>query len=153
LGTILSDKSHKKYFYCITPACDTIRLKNKKRSFVMIELEKPDGKPSLLIPIGDKVEKFRINPKPYCIRTFEFKGDDTNGRVMAKVEVTEQQKKSFVFEAIGNAEGETVKLEWLGEVRRNRANRDMAELNREWLRLGIKDSEYLRLASKGYAEF
>lgn len=153
LGTILLNRSNNKYFYCITPACDTIRLTGKKRSFVMIELEKPDGKPSLLVSVKDKVEKFKINPKPYSVRTFEFKGDDTNGRVMAQVEIDAEQNKSFFFEALGTVIGETIKLGWLGEVRRNRANRDMAELNREWLRLGIKDSEYLRLASKGYAEF
>ncbi|MBI2354209.1 MAG: hypothetical protein HYV06_04120 [Deltaproteobacteria bacterium] len=152
LGTIVRNLSSKKYFYCITPACDTIRLKGKKRSFVMIALEKPEGKPSLLVPVKGGVEKFKINTKPYCVRTFEFSGDESNGRIMAQLITDEEQKKTFIFEASGIGKGKTIKFEWLGEVRRNRANRDMAELNREWLRLGIKDSEYLRLAAKGYAE-
>jgi len=152
LGTIVKNISSKKYFYCITPSCDTIRLKGKKRSFVMIELEKPEGKPSLLVQVKGCVEKFRINPKPYCVRTFEFTGDESNGRIMAQLITDEEQKKTFIFEIPGNSKRKPIKFEWLGEVRRNRANRDMAELNREWLRLGIKDSEYLRLAAKGFAD-
>jgi len=152
LGTIVRNLSSNKYFYCITPACDTIRLKGKKRSFVMIELEKPEGKPSLLVPVKDSVEKFRINTKPYCVRTFEFEGDESNGRIMANAIVDEERNKTFIFQTPVNGKRKPIKFEWLGEVRRNRANRDMAELNREWLRLGIKDSEYLRLAAKGYAE-
>jgi hypothetical protein len=153
LGTIIRNESSKKYFYCITPSCDTIRLKGKKRSFVMIELEKPEGKPSLLVSVKGSIEKFRINPKPYCVRTFEFEGDESNGRIMAKELIDEEKNTTFIFETSGDGKNKPVKFEWLGEVRRNRANRDMAELNREWLRFGIKDSEYLRLATKGYAEF
>jgi hypothetical protein len=50
------------------------------------------------------------------------------------------------------ADDTPIELFWLGEVRRNRANRDMADLNRQWLRFGIHDSEYLRLAAKGKAD-
>jgi hypothetical protein len=153
LGTILRDTSDNKYFYCITPACDTIRLKGKKRSFVMLELEKPEGMPSLLIPVLGGTEKLKINTRPHCVRTFEFQGDDSNGRIMAKIQTVEGGRASFFFERFGHPAGEALTLEWLGEMRRNRASRDMAELNREWLRLGVKDSEYLRLASKGLADF
>ena len=153
LGSILSDQSNNKFYYCITPACDTIRLSGKKRSFVMLELEKPQGQPGLLI-MGreNKVEKFKVNTRPHCVRTFEFQGDDINGRIMAKTMNDGDEIKGFYFETTAAEDKTPVRLEWFGEVRRNRANRDMAELNREWLRLGIKDSEYLRLASKGYAE-
>ena len=153
LGTILRDISNNKYFYCITPACDTIRLKGKKRSFVMLELEKPEGMPSLLIPVHNGIEKFKINTRPHCVRTFVFQGDDSSGRIMAKIQKDEGGRAAYFFEKVGASEEEPLTLEWLGEIRRHRANRDMAELNREWLRFGVKDSEYLRLASKGYAEF
>lgn len=153
LGAILKDQTTNKFYYCITPACDTIRLSGKRRSFVMLELEKPQGQPGLLIMGRDnKVEKFKVNTRPHCVRTFEFQGDDINGRIMAKTMKDEHEKTCFYFETIPAEDKTPVRLEWFGEVRRNRANRDMAELNREWLRLGIKDSEYLRLASKGYAE-
>lgn len=153
LGSILMDHSTKKFYYCITPACDTIRLSGKKRSFVMLELEEPQGQPGLIIMGRDnKVEKFKVNTRPHCVRTFEFQGDDINGRIMAKTMNDGLEKKSFYFETIPAKDKTPIRLEWFGEVRRNRANRDMAELNREWLMLGIKDSEYLRLASKGYAE-
>ncbi|AMV71535.1 hypothetical protein DBW_1161 [Desulfuromonas sp. DDH964] len=153
LGSILKNKTTKKFYYCITPSCDTIRLSGKRRSFVMLELEQPQGQPGLLIMGHDnKVERFKVNTRPHCVRTFEFQGDDINGRIMAKTMNDEPEKKGFYFETIPEEGKPPVRLEWFGEVRRNRANRDMAELNREWLRLGIKDSEYLRLASKGYAE-
>lgn len=151
LGTLLRDTANGKFYYCITPACDTIRLKGKKRSFVMLELENPEGMPSLIIRVSGASEKLKINTRPHCVRTFEFLGDASNGRIMAKTQLVEG-RMVFFFEKFGHPAGEPLTLEWLGEIRRNRASRDMAELNREWLRLGIKDSEYLRLASKGYAD-
>lgn len=161
LGTLLSQKIElpangeggevktiTKYYYCLTPSCDTIRIKGSERNFLLLELEEGKGNANLIVLEKEgRQKKLFINPKPIRIQTFNFKGNEETGRVQATmVEEAGLSNPMFVFNTTGEP---SIKFLWLGEVRRNRANRDMAELNRNWLRLGIKDSEYLRLAGKG----
>ena len=153
LGSVLrqdieehSEPKHK-YFYCLTPACDTIRLKGKKRKFLMLELEINVKKSNLLImEESRKTQTLFVDADPGNVCHFFFTGSLETGRVMA--ERKGSKKKRFIFETAGD---EKIELLWLGEVRRSRANRDMADLNRKWLRFGINDSEYLRLAGTGKA--
>jgi len=141
-------KTIMKYYYCLTPSCDTIRIKGSERNFLLLELEEGKGNANLIV-LGKegRQKKLFINPKPIRIQTFNFKGNEETGRVQATIiEEEGLSNPMFLFNTVGDP---SIKFLWLGEVRRNRANRDMAELNRNWLRLGIKDSEYLRLAGKG----
>jgi hypothetical protein len=62
----------------------------------------------------------------------------------------EKKADKFVFSLSNENSKDFI---WIGEVRTNRANRDMAELLKNWLRLGINDSEYLRLVGKGCFSF
>lgn len=161
LGTLLSQqielpaggggeeaKTLMKYYYCLTPSCDTIRIKGSERNFLMLELEEGKGNTNLVVLEKEgRQKKLFINPKPIRIQTFNFKGNEETGRVQATIiEEAGLSNPMFLFNTTGDP---SIEFLWLGEVRRNRANRDMAELNRNWLRLGIKDSEYLRLAGKG----
>jgi len=157
LGTILSQEVDAEtfiYYYCLTPACDTVRLYDDKRKFILMELKKANevkGKKTNLIigHLANESIKLFFDPQPYLITTFWFEGDQETGRVMAEASPeASPDEKTFYF---NSADSDPVKLQWLGEVRRNRATRDMAELNRQWLQFGIGDSEYLRLAAKGSA--
>jgi hypothetical protein len=157
LGTLLrqqvdtAGEKFFKYYYCLTPACDTIRLNGKQRTFQMLEIEQAKGMTNLLVTEeGETCKKLFIDAHPKYVRTFNFKGDDITGRVQAsQCEDAESRLTTFLF---NTADDTPIELFWLGEVRRNRANRDMADLNRQWLRFGIHDSEYLRLAAKGKAD-
>lgn len=137
-----------KYFYCLTPSCDTIRIKGHERNFLLLELEEARGNANLIVLEKDASQKrLFINPKPLKLQTFNFKGNDQTGRVQARfLEDGHSKIPMFLFNTAGD---QPIEFLWLGEVRKNRANRDMADLNRNWLRFGIKDSEYLRLAGKG----
>ena len=154
LGTILREKTKDdyEYYYCLTPACDTVRINGEERSFVMLLLEKASDNPGLVIySEGGVILRLGINYKTSSVRTFTLKGDVNNSRIFANhVKIDNGDKYLFVSQG---RDGNGLELEWLGEVRRNRANRDMAELNRTWLRLGIKDSEYLRLSSEGAKDY
>jgi len=155
LGTILSVQSDKveeigfPYLYCITPACDTLRLKDKVRNFLflgLVEHTHPSAQKKfdvVIIDDGDVRKQLYIDPRPFNVRTFQFKGSTETGRVQARQDDGVNGKLFF-----DTATEPQDNLLWLGEVRKNRANRDMAELNRAWLRFGINDSEYLRLAGK-----
>lgn len=152
LGTLLrhSHEGGEKFFYCLTPACDTLRLQGEERTFLLIELfeDKPKGDKSLIIvKDGGKNKSLFISPHPTNIRTFRFIGSEETGRVMAE-RFEKDERPQFTFTT---SDGDPIELFWIGEVRKHRANRDMADLNRMWLRFGINDSEYLRLAGKGKA--
>ncbi|MCK9390831.1 MAG: response regulator receiver domain [Syntrophales bacterium] len=150
LGTILrrteteDGKTTKRYFYCLTPACDTLRLNDEERMFLMIEIDVSQGKTNLIIAEEGGIHTaLHIVPHPRKVRTFKFRGDGKTGRVLARSPVEgEADMPIYYFDSTPE------QFVWLGEVRRNRANRDMADLNREWLRFGIHDSELLRIAGK-----
>ena len=154
LGTLLrrdvdnNGQKHQKYYYCLTPACDTVRLAGTERTFQFLELEEATKTANLLVAEeGGKLKRLFMDPKPINLRSFLFEGSPDTGRAHAKRMVAEGSADLiFCFESAGAPPSQFV---WLGETRRNRANRDMAELNRNWLRLGIRDSEYLRLAGRG----
>lgn len=140
----------KEFYYCLTPACDTVRANNEVRRFLFLRLsiaKNAKEKGNLIIAIdGSNSEKLFVDPRPSKISVFDFKGDAELGRVIAtKVEDSDGKNPQFKFVAVDDTASD---FEWLGEVRGIRAQRDMTDLNREWLRFGILDSEYLRLASK-----
>ncbi|WP_145024211.1 response regulator receiver domain [Geobacter argillaceus] len=153
LGTILRQKkteggnTTKRYYYCLTPACDTLRLNDEVRTFLVAEIEIAQGKTNLIIvEEGGTHTALHISPHPRNMRAFKFRGDKTTGRVLARSKASDDGNVTFFnFDSVDDTPEEFV---WLGEVRRNRANRDMAELNREWLRFGIHDSELLRIAGR-----
>ena len=152
LGTLLCLKEgegpqvNKRYFYCLTPACDTLRLYNKVQTFVFLEIKNNKKKVNLVVTDEDGNDiKLFVDPKPTNVCSYEFLGDVTTGLVMGE-KVDENDLYHFISSAPGNT------FIWLGEVRRDRANMNMAELNSAWIRLGISDSEYLRLAGKGEAK-
>lgn len=153
LGTILRQiitncgTITKKYFYCLSPACDTLRLNDEKRIFLMVKIDMAQEKTNLIIAEEDGANTaLHIVPHPRNVRTFKFCGDGATGRVLARSQPrSDEGVPVFCFDSVDDVPEEFV---WLGEVRRNRANRDMAELNREWLRFGIHDSELLRIAGR-----
>jgi hypothetical protein len=143
LGTLLrieipGEEKHK-YYYCLTPACDTLRLKEEERAFLFLELKEEKEKFNLVVNEEDgAIRKLFIELRAINMRSFSFKVHDR--RVWAK----KADGQTFHFES-----ADDTKFTWLGEMRRSRANRDLAELSNNLVRLGIKDSEYLRLAGKG----
>jgi hypothetical protein len=139
-----SQEIQPEYFYCLTPLCDTVRLYGNKQKFIFLRLESGRSKKvSLLLEEKGKSEptKLCFEPTPSNIEVFCFIGDLKLGRVLAT--------KNMSTDELLFTDTEENSFEWLGEVRISRAMRDMAELNRTWLRFGINDSEYLRLASRG----
>ena len=129
-----------RYYYCLTPACDTLRIGNDGMTFVMVELvAAPQSRKEKfnLVLVDENESNLALLFKPSMdnVRTFRFTNPD-DGLIKGK----RDEDRRFWFLA---ADG--TKLLWLGEVRSRRATRDMADLNRQWLRLGINDTEYLRL--------
>ena len=144
-GTILriNEGGRIKYLMCFTPACDTLRL-NKPRPFVFIEGQEQKKPYSLVVINGDgKSVGIHFDKKQPVVRTLNFKPDPETQRVRA-----ENTDGKYIFTT-----EQSESYEWLGEIRYNRATSEMVGLANQWMRIGIIDSEYLRLATKRLIDF
>lgn len=157
-GTLLKlegdSRSGSQFFMCLTPACDTLRLEDTERGFVFLGNSvavKPD-RCNLVILDENKTSQclFFDRQSPNIVTLF-FKGDAVTGRVQATIRGDGEISSPPIFE-FKTSNHEEHKLIWLGEVRYSRASSDMADLMRNWMRIGINDSEFLRLAAKGSAK-
>lgn len=133
--------SQNKYYVCFTPACDTLRLTGPS-SFVFLEAIVAPNKYSVLLKdsTGENVG-LRFEKKRPVLSTHIFTPDESQ-RVRAQIH---DASNSFIFETVDGAES----FIWMGELRYGRATSEMAQIVSNWMRIGINDSEYLRLVSAG----
>ncbi|WP_458724958.1 response regulator receiver domain [Pseudomonas mandelii] len=129
-----------KYYICLTPACDTLRLPGDT-PFVFLEAMVNSECFSVIVreenshDIGLYFERDR----PF-ISTFVFSPNPEIKRVRGEYIKDEGGSPVFNFRTSdGNAN-----FTWLGEIRYARAASEMARLVQNWMRIGISDSEYLR---------
>ncbi|NWE14662.1 response regulator receiver domain [Pseudomonas yamanorum] len=148
-GTLLKIESvgdsPSKYYICLTPACDTLRLPCDT-PFVFLEAMVNPECFSVIVREEGNIDTglFFERDRPY-ISTFVFSPDLAVGRIRGrKVRVVEENP---VFGFV-TSDGLT-NFVWLGEVRYARAASEMARLVQNWMRIGISDSEYLRQTEKG----
>ncbi|WP_369949746.1 response regulator receiver domain [Serratia marcescens] len=151
-GTILkfNEGGSERYLMCFTPACDTLRIQGS-RPFVFIEGSECRRKYNLVVTNskGDSVGVY-FDKKYPVVKTFHFNPDNETQRVRATKEVNELEATKFFLNSVGDM---PIKFEWVGEIRYSRATSEMASLANIWMRIGIVDSEYLRLAAKGHFKF
>lgn len=145
-GTLLQyqDGEAKRYFICLTPACDTLRL-SRETPFVFLEATVDDNCYSLVFK--DAAGSYRglyFREKHPTLATFSFVPGD-RGRVRGEIHKPEGSAPFFTFSNVSGSHLFT----WIGEVRYARAASEMAKLAGNWMRIGIKDSEFLRLTEAG----
>ncbi|MCI2294127.1 response regulator receiver domain [Enterobacter sp. I4] len=145
-GTILSyinNEKQKKYLMCFTPACDTLRM-SSSRPFVFIEGSAATSKKYNLVISSENGEDIGVffDKRNPIVRTYSFSPDKETQRVRAC-----KKEKKYIFS------DNNIDFEWIGEIRYSRATSEMASIANNWMRIGIIDSEYLRLASKGHFKF
>lgn len=147
-GTILrlNTEGQDRYFMCLTPACDSLRLSGDK-TFVFLEGVVKQKGYSLVVKSSDGqlVSLYFDNKRP-LINSFIFNADSALGRVIA----VKQDANSFIFTS---SQPTSQQFQWVAELRYSRAVSEMAKLASNWMRLGILDSEYLRLASQNNFKF
>ncbi|WP_151909608.1 response regulator receiver domain [Aeromonas salmonicida] len=140
-GTLLRHDSGR-FFLCLTPACDTLRLVNDS-SFVFLEaMLVEDGYSVILMGKSSDDIKLKFDRKRPKLSTFVFTPDVTQ-RVRGLMSIDGQE--NFIFQ---DAAGNDL-FTWLGEIRYGRAASEMAQLVGNWMRIGINDSEHLRLIDAG----
>ena len=138
-GSLLRSDDNK-YYVCFTPACDTLRLTTPS-SFVFLEATIALDKYNVTLKdIDGHSVGLRFDRKRPTLSTFVFLPDDTQ-RVRAEL----QGENVFIF----NTQNNSKQFIWLGELRYGRATSEMAQIVSNWMRIGINDSEYLRLIGTG----
>lgn len=131
-----------RFFLCLTPACDTLRLTNDS-SFVFLEATLVQDSYSVVLKDKSNDEiKLKFDRKRPKLSTFIFTPDITQ-RVRGLMSIDGQE--NFIFQDASGNDSFT----WLGEIRYGRAASEMAQLVGNWMRIGINDSEHLRLVDSG----
>ena len=145
-GTLLQyqEEEEKRYLVCLTPACDTLRLL-KETPFVFLEATVDDNRYSIIFKdIDGGYRGLYFREKHPTLATFSFLPSE-RGRVRGEMHKPDVGAPFFTFSNVGGSHVFT----WLGEIRYARAASEMAKLAGNWMRIGIKDSEFLRLTEAG----
>lgn len=139
LGTIVHDRSGDRYFLCIQPICDSVRLKGE-RVFVFVGLETRSGEPSdkishIVMRSDESVLELAYRPKSYLCYTTAFKPDTKSLEVTAK---EDEQGEPF-FE---NCDG--VRFFWLDQLKPPHAQRAVEQFASDLSRVGLTESDWVR---------
>ena len=124
---------------CLQPACDSVRINGEKRGFVFCELAVPgDGKPftHVVADINRNTIKLIYKPKTSNCLILNFTTDKDS--ISA-----ENSEGKFIFEDVDKN-----KYEWIAELRTEHAQRAAEEFGRTLSRVGLTESEWLRLKAK-----
>lgn len=139
LGSILHNKSNDQYLLCIQPICDSVRLKSR-RAFIFVEMSIGDSPGHNLSHVVFKNDKSMLEliyqPKSYLCCVANFLPDSTSQRVIAK----KNQDNELYFEDING-----IQYLWIDQLRTSHAQRAVERFASELSRVGLTESEWLRL--------
>jgi hypothetical protein len=150
LGTILKENleeestedSHK-YWLCIMPRCDCVRIGDGKRNFFFLHLEEgTDNGEFNIVVLGedDNFVKLKINNKIFNSRFAHFEFTATNSNQVQ----SEEKEGNLVFYTTDKSKC----FKWVSELKKEHAQRIVNNLASEISRVGLDESEWLRRSAK-----
>ena len=135
LGTVIRSIKKNKYYLCIQQKCDSLRIDGDRR-FLFLPLVETGGETHIII---NNENDFQVAKSTFEIKTIIFEADKSKRCICSKrVEGIE----SFVFTSIYNE-----KYEWVLELKELHAQRILNSYCANLARVGIDESEWLRLLS------
>ena len=141
LGVILRElEGDRRYMLCLQPVCDSVRINGKTARFIFCFLDaaSPD-KPltHTLVDLNDNPIDLTYNPRTgnCCVVGFTV---ESSTLCAAK-----NGDGCFVYEA-----DDKTKYEWIAELKTEHAQRAAEEFGRVLSRVGLTESEWLRLSAK-----
>jgi len=138
LGTVV-ESSNGSFYVCIQQRCDSVRVETDRR-FLFISMERADDNRFDFITLSSV--KLKLNRKSYDIRTIIFK--ETEEKIIKAKEVDGEYffyPKYYISEV-------DEKLKWVFELKDLHAQRIVANYCAELSRVGLDESEWLRLNQK-----
>lgn len=135
LGTILKEDRKESYWLCVQPKCDSVRITQKKRSFLLLKLNVVESQKKFhfVLKVADEFKFFKINYKIYDSQLVDFITHE-NGNV-----------RSFESDSqIKFKRGDNKDMLWIGELKNDFAQNVSNSLAFELSRVGLDLSEWLR---------
>jgi hypothetical protein len=142
LGTVVLFRGD--FMVCVQPRCDSVRIDPAEpRSFPFLPFEVADSEDSehgfvVEDPVGARLVRLRLRSKPFAIRTFTFSADDSRS-VRAR-----EVKGRWNFYATGSR-----RFQWVADLKPEFSQRVAVDLAAELARVGLTESELVRLSKKG----
>lgn len=147
LGSLVKTRSGNKvkYFLCIQPLCDTVRLKSSTFfSFVELINDKKDGDFWISAKIREKIVHLRLDKRAPSRHYAEFEPNKTTGSVRAaRTKANTEQGARFTFTSKSGAA-----YEWIGDVDRSKSQKAAVDVSTSLARVGIDEYEWLRRGGK-----
>jgi len=141
LGVIVRELTDKKrYLLCLQPVCDSVRMGGKSRALIFCVLDNPSNNGRFTHCVMDdsgNVIQLRYKPKVSSILVSNFKGNDD------AVYANKDEKDRFIFKDEGKKD-----YEWIAELKTEHAQRAAEQFGRELSRVGLTESEWLRIKAK-----
>jgi hypothetical protein len=142
LGTVvLFDEA---FLVCVQPRCDSIRIDPEEpRSFPFLPflvVDEGETEHGYVVehPDKDRLVRLRLRSKPSAIRTFTFASDESR-RVQAR-----EIRGSWNFYTTGNR-----RFRWVADLKPDFSQRVAVDLAAELARVGLNESELVRLSKSG----
>ncbi|MGO9121049.1 MAG: response regulator receiver domain [Desulfomonilaceae bacterium] len=141
LGVILRELGRqRRYLICLQPVCDSVRIKGKKCGFIFCYLNAPaDGKRITHTVLDLKNNLVQLQYKPKADNCFVAHFTSDADQVFA----IKNQKGSFIFRDDAKKQ-----YEWIAELKPEFSQRAAEEFGRTLSRVGLTESEWLRLKAK-----
>lgn len=137
LGTLIKHSANDVYFVCIQQRCDSVRIpKDEERKFLFLPLTISDDSKFHIIT-SDGI-KLKLNKKSYAVKTIKFKCNCEAGVIAG----TPEGGKYIFKENYDN--GNT--FEWILDLKDLHAQRIVANYTSQLSRVGLDESEWLRIA-------
>lgn len=137
LGTIvLQEKENAKVFWlCLQPVCDSLRVPSA-RAFPMLRLSQSNDRFGVVALVDGAFVRLRIDPRPFKLRTVEFKPDKDAQAVIAKSD----ENQRYWFESKDPA----FRCRWIAELKFEQAQRAVQAFASQNSRVGLTESEWQR---------
>ncbi len=142
LGVIVRELAdEERYLLCLQPVCDSVRMGDESRAFIFCVLkESEEDFTHCVVDGGNNVIKLAYKPKVSSIFVSNFKGNDNDDAVYAN-----KDNGGFIFKDEGK-DGNDYK--WIAELKAEHAQRAAEQFGRELSRVGLAESEWLRIKAK-----
>jgi hypothetical protein len=142
LGTIISygKGAARRYWVCLQPRCDSVRLAGSI-AFPMLPLDRvTEGPFHVLLPAMGRKEAVRLaaKPKPSRLQMIHFVAPPSAGCIFA-----DDSSQRFTF-----VDSKQRRYRWEGELKFEHGQRLAEVVAREFSRVGLTESEWLRLWAK-----
>jgi hypothetical protein len=141
---VVGNRGGSEYLVCVQARCDSVRIK-KPRGYPFLPLRPvaPNGdKFDVILKEGDEYRRLLLgeNPKPYELRLIPFSAADLK---TVKAKRLDNPDPNYYF-----TDEDGISYQWMGEFRFAHAQRLSNRFGAALSRVGVDESEWLRLWAK-----